>query len=151
MRIEGVTTVKEYLDAIPEERKEPVKAARKLILANLPEGFVEVFAYGMIVYVIPLSRYPDTYNKQPLMLAALASQKNYMSLYLMNVYGDKATEEWFKEEFRKSGKKLDMGKSCVNFKKLDDLPLELIGEVIARVTVEKYITTYEMSRRKVKK
>lgn len=151
MKIEGVKTVQEYLEAIPEERKEPMKAVRKLILDNLPEGYTEGFAYGMIGYVIPLSRYPVTYNKQPLIIAALASQKNFMSLYLMGVYGDKETEEWFKAEYKKSGKKLDIGKSCLHFKKLDDLPLKLIGEVIARVSVEKYIMKYEQSRQMMKK
>ena len=82
------------------------------------------------------------------MLAALASQKNYMTLYLMTVYGHKETEKWFKEEYKKSGKKLDMGKSCLHFKKIDDLPLDLISKVIARVPVERYIKFYEMSRRK---
>jgi hypothetical protein len=148
MKIEGVKTVEGYLAAIPEERKEPMNAIRNLIRANLPEGYEECFGYGMIAYVIPLKRYPVTYNKQPLMLAALASQKNFMSLYLMNVYGDKDTEEWFKDEYKKSGKKLDIGKSCLHFKKLDDLPLELIGKVIARVSVDDYILKYESVRRK---
>jgi hypothetical protein len=102
----------------------------------------------MISYEIPLSRYPKTYNKQPLAMAALASQKNYMSLYLMTVYGDKDTETWFHERYRASGKKLDMGKSCVHFRKLDDLPLDLVGESIGRVSVDKYIERYEQSRRK---
>jgi hypothetical protein len=103
--------------------------------------------FGMIGYVVPLKTYSDTYNKRPLMYAALASQENYMSLYLMNVYGDRETEAWFTERFRASGKKLDMGKSCVHFKRLDDLPLELIGEVIARTSVAGFIERYEASRR----
>jgi hypothetical protein len=151
MKIEGVTTIKEYLEAIPEERKEAMHTVRNIVLSNLPEGYEECFAYGMIGWVIPLKRYPVTYNKQPLTLAALASQKNYMSLYLMTVYGDKATEEWFKDEFKKSGKKLDIGKSCLHFKKLDDLPLDVIAKVISRVPVENYIKKYEASRRNNKK
>jgi hypothetical protein len=151
MKIEGVNTVKEYLEAIPEDRKEAIKTVRKIILDNLPDGYEECFAYGMIGYVIPLKRYPVTYNKLPLMLAALASQKNYMSFYLMTVYGDKATEEWFKEEFRKSGKKVDIGKSCLHFKKLDDLPLDVIAKVISRASVEKYIEKYELARSSRKK
>lgn len=151
MKIEGVSTVHEYLDAIPEEHKKPMYAVRDIILGNLPEGYEECFGFGMITYVIPLKRYPDTYNKQPLMLAALSSQKNYMSLYLMTVYGDKATEDWFKDEFKKSGKKLDMGKSCVHFKKLNDLPLELVAKVIARVPVENYIKKIESIQRTGKK
>ena len=99
--------------------------------------------YGMISYVIPLETYPKTYNKLPLQYAALASQKNYMSLYLMNVYGDEDTQHWFVEEYEKSGKKLDMGKSCVRFKTLDDLPMELIGEAIARTPVSVFLERYE--------
>ena len=103
--------------------------------------------YGMISYVIPLEKYPLTYNKQPLGYAALASQKNYMSLYLMNIYAKKETEQWFTEEYRASGKKLDMGKSCVRFKKLDDLPMDLIGKAVARTTVAEFIELYEASKR----
>jgi len=148
MKIDGVNTIEDYLNSIPEERREPIKTVRNIILDHLPEGYEEMFGFGMIIYVIPLKRYPATYNKQPLMLAALASQKNYMTLYLMTVYGHKETEKWFKEEYKKSGKKLDMGKSCLHFKKIDDLPLDLISKVIARVPVERYIKFYEMSRRK---
>ncbi len=144
MKIKGATTVQEYLNALPPERKNALIAVRAEILSNLPKGYEEVFAYGMLGYVIPLKRYPVTHNKQPLLLAALASQKNYMTVYLMTVYGDKKTEAWFRDAYAKSGKKLDMGKSCVHFKKLDDLPLDLIGKVIARVSVEQYIKHYEL-------
>ena len=106
--------------------------------------------YGMIVYCIPLSRYPKTYNRQPLTMAALASQKNYMSLYLTTVYGNKEIEEWFLEQYKAGGKKLDMGKSRVRFKKIEDLPLALVGKVIARVPVEEYIKVYEASRQGVR-
>ena len=139
-------SVKKYLAGLPEERRDSLSAVRKVILDNLPEGYREGFGFGMIVYVIPLERYPDTYNGQPLMIAALASQKNYMSLHLMCVYGHAPTGAWFKEEFRKTGKKLDMGKACIRFKKLDDLPLDLIGRAIARVSVESYISVYEKAR-----
>ena len=118
----------------------------KVILDNLPDGYVERMQYGMISYAIPLETYPVTYNKQPLGLASLASQKNYMSLYLMNVYGDTDTERWFHEEYRASGKKLDMGKSCVRFKKVEDLPLELIGQTIARTSPDEFIERYETLR-----
>ena len=121
---------------------------RKVILDNLPTGYEEMMQFGMISYVIPLERYPVTYNKQPLQYAALASQKHYMSVYLMNVYGDPDSEQWFVEQYRASGKKLDMGKSCVRFKKLDDLPLDLIGRAIARTPVEAYIEVYEAARGK---
>src|SRR3989344_1849247 len=124
-------TVEAYLKELPTERKEAISAVRKVILKNLPRGYEECMQYGMISYVIPLEKYPDTYNKQALGIVALASQKNYMSVYLMAIYGGKKTEKWFAEEYRKSGKKLDMGKSCIRFRKLDDLPLELIGKAVA--------------------
>jgi hypothetical protein len=139
-------TVEDYLQTLPPERREAISAVRDVILQNLPQGYVESMNWGMISYEIPLSRYPKTYNKQPLMLAALAAQKNYLSLYLLTVYGDKKTEEWFRERYRASGKKLDMGKSCVHFRKSDDLPLDLVGEAIRRSTVETYIERYEMAR-----
>jgi uncharacterized protein YdhG (YjbR/CyaY superfamily) len=136
-------TVDQYLETLPPDRREAITAVREVILANLPEGYRESMNWGMIGYGIPLERYPNTYNKQPLTLAALAAQKNYMSLYLMTVYGDKETEAWFSKRFEASGKKLDMGKSCVRFRKLDDLPLDLVGEVIRRWSVDEYIAHYE--------
>jgi len=139
-------TVEEYLETLPGDRREAISAVREVILANLPEGYEESMNWGMISYEIPLSRYPKTYNKRPLAMAALASLKNYMTLYLMTVYGDKDTEAWFHERYRASGKKLDMGKSCVHFRKLADLPLDLVGETIRRVSVDKYIERYERAR-----
>jgi hypothetical protein len=137
------TTVKEYLDELPAERRKAISAVRKTIRKHLPEGFKEGMQYGMIGYFIPLKRYPTTYNGQPLGIAALASQKNYMALYLMAVYGDPKLEKWFKSAFAKAGKKLDMGKSCVRFKSLDDLPLDVIGEVVSSVSVDDFIARYE--------
>ena len=119
---------------------------RRLILENLPMGFQEVMQYGMISYVIPLPRYPKTYNKQPLAYVSLAAQKNYSSLYLMGVYGDPEMENWFVRRYRESKKRLDMGKSCVRFRTLDDLPLDLVGEAIARTSVEDFIQLYENAR-----
>lgn len=139
-------TVKDYLAELSDERRKDISAVRKVILANLPKGYQECMAYGMIGYIIPLSRYPETYNKQPLTVAALASQKNYMSVYLTCVYGDTKHQEWFAKAFAAAGKKLDMGKSCVRFKKLDDLALDVIGEAIAKVSVEDYIANYEKVR-----
>ena len=107
--------------------------------------------YGMIGYVIPLERYPVTYNGQPLAYAALASQKNYMSLHLMNIYGDKEAERWFIDQYEASGKRLNMGKACVRFKKLEDLPLDLIGKAIAHTPVAGFIERYEASRRKLQR
>ena len=139
-------TVEEYIAGLPQDRAEQIARLRQLILQRLPEGYTEEVGFGMITYVIPLETYPDTYNGHPLMYAALASQKRHMSLYLMNVYGDDETLRWFTEGFAAAGKKLDMGKACVRFRKLDDLPLDLIGEVIARTSVAEYITGYEASR-----
>lgn len=144
----NATTIDKYLKDMPPERRDAISAVRQVILKNLPKGYAESFIWGMIGYGIPLERYPHTYNKQPLSLAALASQKNYMSLYLMCVYGDQEFEKWFKERYKASGKKLDMGKSCVRFKKLDDLPLDVIAETIRQVSVEKYIEQYEKARKK---
>ena len=141
-------TVEDYLAELPEERRKAIAAVRKVILKNLPKGYKETMQYGMISYIIPLEKYPDTYNGQALALASLAAQKNFMSLYLMSVYGNKETEKWFKQSFEERGKKLDMGKSCVHFKKVDDLPLDVIGETIARVPVKELISLYEASRKK---
>ena len=140
-------TVDEYISELTPDRRDAIGEVRKVVLDHLPDGYLETMQYGMIGYVVPLDKYPVTYNKRPLAYAALASQKNYMSLYLMNVYGDAETERWFTEQYKASGKKLDMGKSCVRFKKLEDLPTDLIGEVIARTSVAEFIRWYEDSRR----
>ena len=117
------------------------------MLANLPDGFEEAIEFGMLGYVVPLERYPDTYNKRPLQVAALANQQQYVSLYLMGVYADEAEREWFTEAWAATGKRLNMGKSCVRFRKLDDVPLDVVGEAIARVSVDDMIAAYERSRR----
>ena len=139
-------TVDAYLAELDPDRRDAMSEVRNIILDRLPEGYQEAMQHGMISYVIPLETYPKTYNKQPLQFAALASQKNYMSLYLMNVYGDEDTERWFVDEYKKSGKRLDMGKSCVRFKKLDDLPIELIGDAIARTPMATFLERYEALR-----
>src|SRR5439155_26166007 len=128
-------TVEEYLRALPEDRRNALNAVRKVILDNLPEGYAECMQYGMVGYVVPHSLYPAGYHcksSEPLPCAALGSQKNHMALYLMCVYGNPKTNEWFRKAYAATGKKLDMGKACVRFKKLDDLPLDVIGQVIAR-------------------
>ncbi len=140
------TTAEEYLLELDDSRREAVGAVRQVILANLPDGYEEVMQYGMISYVVPLSVLADTYNGQPLMYIALASQKQYMSLYLTNVYGDESVEKWFKERYLATGKKLNMGKSCVRFRKLGDLPLELVAEVVARTPIDEFVTIYKASR-----
>lgn len=139
-------TVDGYLEALPPDRRAAINAVRQVILANLPAGYEEQFYYGMIGYVVPHSIYPAGYHcdpKQPLGLACLGSQKNHIALHLMNVYGDPATEAWFRKAWQATGKKLDMGKACVRIKKLEDVPLEVLGQVIARTPVKKYIAAVE--------
>lgn len=151
MRMRQAATVSDYLRALtPEERKE-IQKVRGVIRKNLPRGYREGVNYGMICYTIPLSRFSGTYNKQALCYAALAAQKHFHSVYLMNVYGHPATRKWFTSRFKASGKKFDMGKSCVHFRRADDLPLDLIGEAIARTSVDDYINFYQHSRPAKKK
>jgi hypothetical protein len=141
-------TVSEYLKELPDDRRAAISAVRKVILDNLPVGIQERMSYGMIGYVVPHSVYPAGYHvnpDQPLPFANLASQKNTMALYLMTIYGPLG--DWFRAEWKKTGKKLDMGKGCIRFRKLDDLPLELIGRTIARVPVEDYIAYCEGATR----
>ena len=140
-------TVDQYMAQLPADRRETIAAVRDCVNANLPDGFVEGIQYGMIGWYVPLDRYPDTYNGQPLGVAALAAQKSHNALYLMTVYGDPALETWFTKAFAKAGKKLDMGKSCVRFKSADDLPLDAIGRLVAEVPPERLIAAYEASRR----
>lgn len=142
------TTVKEYLDSLPADRRKTLSAVRRVVRANLPAGYQESMGYGMIGYTVPLKTYPNTYNGQPLCYAALASQKNYCTLYLMAAYGDPAQRRALEQAFKKAGKKLDMGKSCVHFKTVEDLPLDDIGRLIAGISVERYIAAYEASRKK---
>ncbi len=146
------STVAEYIASLPEDRKVAIEAVRKVVLKNLGKGYSEGMTYGMIGYFVPHSVYPAGYHcdsKQPLPFAGLASQKNYMSLYMMSVYcgcdGGEQTEllKWFQQAWAKTGKKLDMGKACIRFKKLEDLALEVIGEAVRRVPVELYIKRYE--------
>jgi hypothetical protein len=142
----NVATVEEYLASLPEDRRVAVEAVRKVILKNLDKNYSEGMQYGMIGYCVPHSVYPKGYHcdpKQPLPFAALASQKNHMAIYLMRLYGSKEQEAWFRDAWSRTGKKLDMGKSCIRFKKLDDLALDVLGEAIRRVPAKKYIETYE--------
>lgn len=150
MATSSAVSVDEYLAELPADRRAVVSTLRDLIVANLPPGYSEGMLYGMIGYAIPLSRYPNTYNGQPLAIAGLASQKGHLSLYLMSVYGDPALCAWFVEQHQKAGKKLDMGKSCIRFRTLDDLELPAIAEVIRRVSVESYIEHYESVRANTK-
>ncbi len=142
-------TIGAYLKELPTDRRQAISAVRDVILKNLPKGYEESMQYGMIGYGVPLKLYPQGYlgdGKTPIGIAALASQKNYMSLYLIAVYGQPESENWFKKEYKATGKKLDMGKSCVRFKKLQDLPLDLVGKVIAKTSVSELIKMYESAR-----
>ena len=136
----------EYIASLPEDRREAIAAVRDTIRRNLPEGYVEGMAYGMIAWYVPLERFPDTYNGEPLGLASLASQKNHLALYLNTVYGDPDLEAWFRERWSTTGKKLDMGKSCVRFRRLEDLPLDVTGETIARSDLDTFLARYEAVR-----
>ena len=142
-------TVDEYLKGLPEDRREAISAVRSVILANLPEGYQECMSYGMIGYVVPHSIYPKGYHcdpRLPLPFANLGSQKNHMALHLCSVYGDSKTEQWFRKAWQATGKKLDMGKACVRFKRLEDIPLDIVGQVIARTPVASYIARIESIR-----
>ena len=139
-------TVEDYLASLPPDRREAIQAVREVILKNLDDDYSEGIQYGMIGYFVPHSIYPPGYHcdpKQPLPFAGLASQKNHMAIYLMCVYGNATLDNWLRDEWAKTGKKLDMGKSCIRFKKLADLPLELIGRAIARVPAKKFIADFE--------
>jgi uncharacterized protein YdhG (YjbR/CyaY superfamily) len=144
-------TVDEYLASLPDERREAIEVVRNEILANLPDGYEEAMNWGMIAYQVPLSINPDTYNGQPLMYAALASQKNHMAVYLTSVYAQEASRLAFVEAYQATGKKADIGKSCVRFKTLDDLPLDLIGQTIASTPVDTFINEVEEARQATKK
>jgi hypothetical protein len=146
MAVSDARTVDEDLAQLALGRRPAIEAVRARILERLPQGYEETMLFGMISYVVPLARYPSTYNGKPLQFAALANQKNYMSLYLMNVYGDPATERWFLDAYRATGKRLDMGKSCVRFRTLDDLPLDVVGDAIARTPVAAFVERYEAAR-----
>jgi hypothetical protein len=135
----GASTVEEYLDGLPDDRRDALEEVRDVILANLDEGFEEVMNWGMITYQVPLATYSDTYNGKPLMYAALASQKHHMAVYLSSVYAMPGLLEQFEADYRASGKKMDMGKSCVRFKRMNDLPLDVIGRSIATVSAAEFV------------
>jgi uncharacterized protein YdhG (YjbR/CyaY superfamily) len=140
-------TPDEYIAQLPEDRKAVMERLRKTILDNLPEGFEEVNSYGMIGYVVPHSIYPDGYHAKPelpLPFINIASQKNFIAVYHMGIYANPELMDWFTNEYPKHCKlKLDMGKSCIRFKKPDQLPFDLIGELAGKVSVEEWVRTYE--------
>lgn len=139
-------TVKEYLAELPDDRRKAISAVRKEILKELPNGYEEAMNWGMISYQVPLETYPDAYNGQPLMYAALASQKNHMAVYLSGIYMSQDARMDFETKYKATGKRFDVGKSCVRFKKLDDLPLDLIGEAIGQMDVPEFVSQYEQAR-----
>jgi hypothetical protein len=141
-------TVASYLKGLPPERRKVVSAVRKVVRDNLPSGYRESMGWGLITYGIPLSVYPDTYNGQPLCYAALAAHKSYYTLYLMGAYADPQEGKKLAAGFRKRGLKLDMGKSCLHFKSLDDLPLDVIAQAIASIPPAKMIEYFEKGRRR---
>jgi len=142
----AAATVDEYLAELPEERRRIVSAVRDAVLRHLPDGYREMMTYGMIGYCIPLERYPDTYNGQPLTFAAIAAQKNYYALYLTCVDQDPERERLLREAFEVAGKKLDMGKSCIRFRSTSDLPLDAIGRIIAATPPDAFIERHEEAR-----
>jgi uncharacterized protein YdhG (YjbR/CyaY superfamily) len=144
-----VNTVQEYIEAVPEDRKSVIEKLREVILANLPEGFEEQISYGMISYVVPLSRYPQGYHvkkDEPLPFLALASQKNHVAVYHLGLYGNQALEAWFVKAYaQRVPTKLDMGKSCIRFKNPNHIPYDLIAELCQKITVDDYIHSYEQA------
>ncbi len=141
------TTVEDYLKELPEDRKVAMTELRKVILKNLPKGFKEGMGYGMMGYFVPHSKYPAGYHckpEDPLPFMSLASQKNFIAVYHMGVYSDPKLLKWFTDEFPKHSKtKLDMGKSCIRFKKPDQIPFKLIGELASKMTPDDWIKMYE--------
>lgn len=146
------TSPEAYISQLPEDRQFPMQQLRKTILENIPKGFEETMSYGMIGYVVPHSLYPDGYHcdpKLPLPFINIASQKNFIALYHMGIYADKNLLDWFVSEYPKHSKlKLDMGKSCIRFKKADHIPFQLLGELVLKITVSDWITMYESNIKK---
>lgn len=144
----SATTVAQYLEELPADRRATIAAVRTVLRRHMPKGYREGMCWGMITWSIPLRRFPATYNGQPLAYVALASQKGYCSLYLTCVYGCPAQEKRLREGFRAAGKKLDKGKSCVRFQKADDLALDVIGEIVASTPPQTLIDWHEAAHRR---
>jgi hypothetical protein len=142
----NVKTPTQYIASLPSDRAKTIATVRALVNKHIPCGYDECLVWGTIGWAIPLSRYPDTYNKQPITYVALSSQKNYCSLYMMGAYWGSTQLEQLQAAFKEAGKKLNMGKCCVNFQTPDDLPLEAIGKLISAISSEKWIEIYEQSR-----
>ena len=144
-----------YIESLPDDRKKAMTELRKVILKNLPKGFQEGMGYGMMGYAVPHSLYPNGYHcdpKQPLPFIGIASQKNFIALYHMGIYADQNLCKWFTDEFKKVSKlKLDMGKSCIRFKKTESIPLELIGRLVSKMSPKDWITLYESNLKNARK
>jgi hypothetical protein len=145
----NAATPEAFLQSLPDERRTPISAARQAVLAGLPAGYQEVVRSTMLCYEVPLDHYPDTYNRQPLQLAAIASQKNHCALYMTGPYMDAELRELLERRYRDAGRRLDMGKSCLRFRKAEDLLPDAIADVIARTPPDQFIALYEASRLKV--
>lgn len=145
-----VKTPAQYIASLPADRAKTIAAVRALVNKHIPRGYEECLVWGTIGWTIPLSRYPDTYNKQPICYVALASQKNFCSLYLMGAFWSATQLAQLKAAFKAAGKKLDMGKCCVHFQVPDDLPLAAIGKLISAISSQKWIEMYEQSRLRTK-
>ena len=141
-------TVDDYIDSLPDDRRHAIRTVREVVNSKLPAGYEEGIVYNMISWFVPFTRLAETYNDQPLCLASLGSQKGHMALYMMSVYADPKLRAWFEKSYKASGKKLDIGKSCVRFKRLEDLPLGVIGDAIAKVPVDAYVASYQAARAK---
>ncbi len=148
MATSKAATVEEYLAELPADRRAVVSKMREIVKRNLPKGYDEAMSWGMISYGIPLSRYPDTYNGEPLGYVALAAQKNYYALYLTGPYMDPEQGRQLEAAFERAGKKMDMGKSCLRFKKLEDLPLDAVAHVIASTPPDTLIAHHEAAHAK---
>lgn len=144
-------TVQGYLDELPPDRRAVVSAVLQVMRKNVPNGVVEAMSYGLPGFVVPHSIYPAGYHcdpKQPLPFVGLAAQKNSYSVYLMCLYQEPEFVKWFQDQYRATGKKLDMGKGCVRFRKLEDFPLDLLARTLKKMTLKKFIASYEKNLKK---
>lgn len=144
----GASSLAGFLATLPPDRRQAVERVWKMVRQHMPSGYEEAISKGMLIYQVPLERYPDTYNGHPLWYVALASQKSYVSLYLMAAYGDPASARLLKDGFKAAGKKLDMGKSCIHFKSADDLELDVIGKILASFPMERWIGIAKAARKR---
>ena len=140
--------VADFLANLPADRRGEVERVRELVRRNLPSGYEEVVSKNMLVYQVPIERYSRTYNKQPLWYAAIASEKSYLSLHLMPIYADEKGLKRLKDGFQKAGKKLDMGKSCIHFRKADDLAMDAVADVVASVPMDRWVEIAESARKR---